>query len=564
MTAVDDWFGRAGELVLRGRANRPLNVPPVDPPTLDPALAFELAPLLAQIDAAFDAGKLAFPHWFITDPLGGDAGVDANHPGGGANSATYYKDRMPGGSITASDGDWDYRDEPYDPFTRPRADSGNVKWQVLDKAWEIRQAYNAGLRMAVFDWLNLNDGTGDNRTGQGRYLQDAVIAEGLLGKFWVNPMIDGNTSISRTGVLSTLIAKAASLLSHPATKKDSAGRPYLFVYMPEGSAGTNKDSTAAEVRAHYDALISGLQSNYGITVHLWVCPQRGAASPSGSIPGWAGTLPPTTSPSYSGQGYYNALAEIADAGRWGSRNPDEALNPNSQNAGAIAWLRANHPGKKWLAPIAPQDYRPNQNKYEEARGFENLLAMFQVAITNGADALQLITWSDLKEGAHFMPSRNHGWSFLDVATYYLCRWYLGFWPTVTRDTIYGAHRIHSMAVTPTKTSAPRLVKAGTTATANIAQALVFLRDPTNTTVYITTGGVPKPFTPSASNKAFGGEGVYLFNTPLLPGPVSIQVVRDGLTVQEVTSPFTVTSSPLVDDPDYRVFSSRRAMNGVPR
>jgi hypothetical protein len=562
VSGVDHWVGAEGQLRLVGRSALVPYVPPIEPATVDPGLAFELAPLLAALAAAL---RMVLPHWFVTDPLGGDGAATTANPGGGANSATYYRDRMPGGSITASDGDWDYRDEPYDPFPRPRASTSSWSWQVLDQAWEIQQAYAAGITGTFVDWLNLNDGptsagvATDNRLGQVRQLMDGVIAAGLVGKFGVAPMIDGNTSIARNTNQAAMIVALASLLNHPASLKDPVtGKPVVGVYMPEGSVLSTHDATPTQVHDWLAAIKAGLLTDHGIDIRkVRASHQRGAASPTGdSRPGWAGVQP--------GQGYYDALPDVAEPGRWSSRNPDEALNPNTQNAGAIAYAQSHYPGSRWLASVAPQDERPNQNKYEEARGFENFLAMWQVAIENGASDVQLTTWSDFKEHAHIMPSRNHGWTWLDLTAYYKARFQLGYWPTVTRDTIYGAHRVMLTTATPTNTSIPRQIKAGSTAAANIVSCLAFLRDTTDVTVNITVGGVTTPFTPGPATKAYGGNGVYIFNAPLRPGSVSMEIVRGGHTVQQVTSPFTVTATPVVDDLHYRAFSSRRGMDGVPR
>jgi hypothetical protein len=98
---------------------------------------------------------------------------------------------------------------------------------------------------------------------------------------------------------------------------------------------------------------------------------------------------------------------------------------------------------------------------------------------------------------------------------------------------------------------------------DIVQAIVFLKSTASTTVRVTSGGVTTEFTPGSGNAALGGTGVHLFTVPLLPGTVSAEVVRTGVTVARADSPHQVTLTPVVQDMHYRAVSSLRQQIGSP-
>lgn len=538
MTRLQPWAYIGGHWVRRGRD--PLEdyePPPPPPPNLNPELPFELVGLT---DALRASTKKTLPHWFVTFPLGGD---------GNANSSTWFTARMPGGATREADLDWLLRDRPYDPFSRPRVSEGVTAWQVLDKAWEIQQAIAAGFDGTFVDWLNLNDGTGDNRTGQVRQLMDAVVYLGAQDYFKVALMVDGNTSISQAANLDGLVTKTVGFAAHPAAWKLPDGRLLVAVYMPEGAVVSTHDATAAQVLAHWTTYRDQC-AGQGVNIALWFCYQRGP---------WEGVA--------AGQGYGAALDPIAYGhGRWGARNPIENASTSTQNAGAPAYCFATFPGKAWLHPVSAQDSRPNQNKFEEARGFENLLASWRAAIAGNATWVQIPTWSDYAEHAHIGPSINHGWTWLDLCAYFSARYKLGYWPTIARDCVYVAHRIHPSSGFIEQVTVPDQVRAGSTPAADIVHALCFIRDLSGVTVRVTAGGAETLFTPGTATKAYGGDGVYGFQVPLALGPagsVTAEIIRNGVVVARVVSPHAVTNTPVVQDMHYRAASSLRQSLGSP-
>jgi hypothetical protein len=533
-----------GEWRRRGVASLPDISGPVTPPApsnFNPALVFELEPLRPALKVT--SRKVA-PHGFVTGQLGGDVGANNNH---------WWDDRLPGGPIRETDNDWLVRDKPYDPWeeSRPRPNAGGVSFEVLDKAWELQQVLEAGLDGLWVDWLALRENTGDNRTGQVKdYVRAAAIVD-PTGYLKVAPMIDGNTSIGQVANLDTLLVKTGEIAAMPGAWKLPDGRLLMPVYMPEGSAAVNHDATAAEVVAHYTALSNRLASEQGVEAAFWWCPQRGP---------WYGTA--------AGQGYGAAVVAVPRTiglSRWGTRDPVGTANPNSQNAGAASYCHTTFPGMLWCAPVSVGDSRPNQNKRWEQEGFGQLLASWRVAIEGGADSVQIPTLSDYPEHAHIGPSRNHGWVWLDLMAYYSAGYKLGAWPTVVRDGIYLAHRIHpSSGFTTVETGIPTQVLQPSTSAADIVDVLVFLTNTDGTEVRITSGGITTTFTPDTAHEAYGGVGVYRFTVPLrVGGPPQAEIVRGGVSIAVAASTWSVTNTPLVEDWHYRAVSSLRQKVGNP-
>lgn len=544
---LEPWFKWNDRLHRAGHPSRDAYQPPIVPENGTPWLPHDMT---VYREPMRSSPYMAFVHGFLTFPGGGDVYPDYNDP-------DWYNKRLPGGSVKESNGDWLLRDKPWYPVPHPRASEGGIPPRILDRIWDCQQAEAAGFDGEFPDVLNLNE-SGDNRWGQ---LKDLVTAAGLAFpdfRYPIFPMLDGNTSVSRETNRATLITKLSALVKSPAIFRQ-AGRLKIAVYMPEGGGPASKTGTPAEVVSQWSGLQSGMAA-VGEPFDYTMCTQRGTQdSATPSIPGWAGVT------RVGQQGYGAALAPISERlGRWGSRNPLETLNPNSQNAGAAAYA-LTHFGLPWLAPVSVRDSRPNQAKYEECLGFAQLRASFQVAYESGATWVQVPTRSDMAEHAHTAPSINHGYTSYDLISYYLTHFKMRVWPEILTDTVYITHRIHRSSGYTVQTSGVTVpVRAGSTPVADIVEAFVFLTDTTDTSVRITSGGVPTTFNVTEANKVYGGPGVYSFTVDLLPGAApSAQIIRDGQVVAQVTSKFAVTTTPITHDFDYRSASSGRQATGSP-
>ncbi|MFG3435725.1 endo-1,3-alpha-glucanase family glycosylhydrolase [Nonomuraea sp. NPDC047897] len=226
---------------------------------------------------------------------------------------------------------------------------------------------------------------------------------------------------------------------------------------------------------------------------------------------------------------------------WGNRNP-AANSGLGTNIG-----RAHGMDKIWMQPVSVQDERPNQGIFDEAGNTENLRATWKGAIDGKADWVQLTTWNDYSENTQFAPSRNAGWTYLDINAYYLTCYKLGC-PKITNDTAYLTHRIQPVAARSSfaQTKLMRL-RGGSTAARDTVEVLTMLTKAAR--VSVTIGGTTQSYDAPA--------GVSAKTFPLKAGTAAATVTRGSAAVAKVVSPYAITTTPQVQDLHYRAVSSGR-------
>jgi hypothetical protein len=229
-------------------------------------------------------------------------------------------------------------------------------------------------------------------------------------------------------------------------------------------------------------------------------------------------------------------------GHWGTANPDAAANTAKH-------IRLAHDrGKIWMAPVRVQDVRPNQKIYDEADNSRTLRLTWQGVIDGGADWVQIPTWNDYTEGSAIAPSAHHGWAYLDMSSYYITKWKTGSYPTIKRDGLYVVHRTQTYQASPSFPQAKLMsLRSGTPGPVNQVEVVAFLTEPGTVTVKVGSS----TYTWDAS------AGVSAKDFPLSAGTISASVQRGGDFTTSVTSPYTVSSSPYVQNLEYAAVSSLR-------
>lgn len=527
----------------RGRTRAPVPAVPSSeiPTTPTPWLPYDMA----TREAILASPKKLWGHAFVDYAIGGD---------GRSNSTTWYTNRMPGGTLFQDYGGY-YRDRPLQPpgVTRPRTETS---WWILDRAYEVYEARLAGFHGFMIDWLNRNDGTGDNRTGQLREYCEAVRYLGLQDDFKIIIMPDCNTSIGDGSAYSLTKAKLQELIDdYPdVLYKDTDGRFVVFPYSPEsvpssvnasGQRVVNKTDAPAN-RAYWETFIADMEDD-GYHIKWGMCYQNN----------WV-TFPTATAASADLDGVWMLS-------RWGDRDYASSGGSSNQNRGAPAYSRSQF-GKPWMHPVSCQDSRYNNvHQYIwEAGNTKNLINSWMAAIDGNAEWVQIPTWSDLREHAHMIPTYNHGHCWLDISGFFEYRWLFDEWPEVQRDCIFLSHRIHrtdDYTVTGEQSIFSIKNPNAPTALENKIEALCFLTTTANTQVEITVNGVATPFIPDTSTRAVTGvDGLHSFRLEMpSTGTVSATIKRGGVTVATITSPHTITNTPVAQDMHYRVVGSIRGV-----
>lgn len=538
-----------GQWRLAGRTPIPTSPPgeiswPVTPTPWQPFDSIERSTLVT-----FD--RKVWAHAFVTFPIGGDGranGADGTYPLEG-----WWGSRMPGGSRNPTYGG-ELRDRYLDPFApRPRTEPN---WWLLDRAQEITWARDtAVIDGFTIDWLNLNDGTGDNRTGQVREYAQALQYLGYQNDFKMILMPDGTTSICDGGNYSAFLAKTIELLStYPDVwYRDVDGRWIIAPYYPEGApssvvSGSRVTNTSATATTNYWTQYRNDLEAAGYPIRFWMCYVRV----------WYNHA--TTAPALSGLATLNS--------RWGDRDPLTTGNSSPSNRGAALYSRTTY-GKGWMQPVAPQDNRCNTSespKFWEAGNTEQWREAWYSAIspdgTGPADMVQIPTLNDFREHAHVGPSVHHGYVWLDLANYFGQAYKTGEWPPIVRDGIYLSHRLHRTDdYTATGTQTQFMTLTGGTPVRNNIEVLAFLTDLSDTTIEILVDDVVvETFTPTTVNREIIGENVFVVTTALPSmGEISARVMRSGSPVAgtEVTSPIQVTDTPVAQTMHYIASSSLR-------
>jgi hypothetical protein len=502
-----------------------------------PHLPWELTDAMRkQMAAAKNANgtpRHAFGHYFYTFPLAVNNTSDyykehwlpIGQPYGGTGSAMSAADKLTGGQL---------RDRPIPIPAINRAGFD----PAVDKAVEVRQAIEAGFDGFMPDFLQVR-GTGTVANQRWTQHLELLKAVNLVGdpNFKVVPMVDSYTSGSADPII--LADHMELTFKDPASYTLPTGEKVLAAYAPERAPQNVPNQPAVNF---WPITLDRLRTFYKRPVNFLAC----------FLDAWTGS---STAQSFDDVAWMFS--------NWGTRDPaaSGANNAFAQLAAPTAhggtWAGTGllaQPGKLWMHPVSVQDSRPNQSAFWEAWGFDNLVTTWRAAIDGNADWVQVPTWSDQAEHAAVAPSVNHGWAFLDVFTYFLIRWKLGYYPTIVRDGIYLAHRIHPSTGTTfngTMGQTKWQTVRGSTPVKDDVCAAVFLTAPA--TLTFTVGGTRT--TPTTANPAPAGFSVH--KVPLRAGGVSAEVVRNGVTVAAAVSPFPVATTQVTDDYNYRAVSSLR-------
>ncbi len=203
----------------------------------------------------------------------------------------------------------------------------------------------------------------------------------------------------------------------------------------------------------------------------------------------------------------------------------------------------------YMAPVAPQDYRPKDLMAWEASNSENYRTMWRNAIDDGADWVQLITWNDYSESTEVSPSTGTQYSFYDLTAYYAAWFKSGHAPKITNDAIYYFHRIQPSTASYNTALQLQPIHGAVPAEKFVddIELLAFLTKPG--TISITAGGKTTTMDAPA--------GMTSLRAPIAAGVPSFALARNGKTQIALTSAFPIVDHVTYQDFLYRGGSSTR-------
>jgi hypothetical protein len=412
----------------------------------------------------------------------------------------------------------------------------------------VHKAYGGVLRDRPLGRAPL---TGDWRLADMKTEVRQAISEGIDGFTMVVYTLPPAGKTDRLWTNATLMMQAAAAVDPN----------FKIIPMPDTSGGSKLKLADAGTMARRMAELGKYSSAYKVGGKLVLAP----FTAENKTPAWWSSVmslmgktyktPTTLFPLFQDEQKWRASFAPITYGmmNWGTRNP-AWTNLNTAATAPIGRVGKVHAlGDKWMAPISVQDERPRSGKFWEPQNTQNLRNSWEIARKGGADWAQLVTWNDLPEGSGMQPSMKHGYSFLDLNAYYLTWFKTGVQPAIKRDAIYLTHRKQPVAAKPTFKQTKLMVHAGGSPARDTVEALTFSRGAG--TVQVTVGGK----TTSCAVRT----GVNTCTVPLRTGTVSAKLVRGGATVASLKSPFSVTSSPYVQDLEYVGSSSLRQGTTAP-
>jgi hypothetical protein len=235
---------------------------------------------------------------------------------------------------------------------------------------------------------------------------------------------------------------------------------------------------------------------------------------------------------------------------WGFRDPAQITGPRGQ--ALMADVRKTAPA--WMQPIAPQDFRPKDAIFWEARNTEAFRAGWMEAINSHARYAHVITWNDYSEATEIAPSSGTQFLFYDLTAYYGAWFKTGAAPKIRRDAIYYSHRNQIFTPdTPPRQGDTPFKRLGDTPLANDIEMLVFLTKPAELEIEI--GGQHLRHTAPA--------GLASFRVPAVAGTPIFRILRANALVVEKRGDWTIEAKPEVASGLYLGGSSTRDFIRLP-
>ncbi len=422
------------------------------------------------------SGKKVFAHYFTPFPRS----LDNADPKSDYYSSQYLVPEGENGKFAVMGGY--LRDRPI-----PRRPVSGQNWELHDACWEVAGAVTAGLDGFCVDLLD------DDGPHWHRALNIMKAAHLVDPGFCIIPMPDMDGELAAHP--ENLVSMVRKLAQEPSVCRLADGRMVLSPY--------NAQKRPA---SWWQEQLAGLKAE-GIAVAFVPCMQNLEQH-------WGEFLP-----------------LCAGMTEWGDRTVEAVLaTPNHAHA-------AHSAGKVWMMPVSPQDMRPKECTAREAENTKLYRTMWEQAISQDADWVQVITWNDYSESTEIAPSSETGYVFFDLtAYYYVALFKTGRRPPVRRDAIYAVYRNQptNAALTRQKMGCAFIPEGSER---NRIEMLAFLTSPAVLSVSVGGGRADQP----------SQAGLQLLSVPLQPGTPRFTIYRMGRPVMSLTGPWAITPTVAYQD-----------------
>lgn len=434
--------------------------------------------------------KKVFAHYFSPYPISFD-----NAPSSQDNYATQFLSPSGEAGIHQAYGGM-LRDRPV-----PRSPMSDPNWMNLDYRTEVRQAKSAGLDGFTVDLLDLDGPQWD------RFLNLLSATEAVDPAFDLVLTPDGaSDDIGRSP------QRLADALA-------GVARRAPIYHLADGRLVVAPVAPEREGAQWWKTFVDVMKADHGIDV----------------------ALVPTFVENF-GQNVDDFAPFSYGLSRWGW------WSPSTNSLGGMREIAddARSRGKAYTEAVTVQSYRPYAQSFWEAGGLANLMATWQGAIAEQADAVQMVTWNDYSENTQFAPSLGNDHVPLDLSSYYLTWYKTGHQPKIVRNVLYLANRSQFVNATPTRQTALAVAQPGD-APIDQVEVVGFLAGP----------GVVRIHVGARTYEYKADAGIRSFRVPLGTGSISAELLVGGKSIAEVASAHEVNAAPTTQGLTYYFSSSSR-------
>jgi hypothetical protein len=437
--------------------------------------------LMPPIEQLRSSRKKVFAHYFTPFPRS----LDNADPAQDYYSLQYLRPDGENGKFSIMGGY--LRERPI-----PRVHIIMKDWEFEDACWEVRMAINAGLDGFCIDLLD-DEGPHWQRT-----LNIIKAAESVDHRFFIIPMPDMDGMLAEHP--ERLIPMVRKLSKESSIYRLPDGRLVLSPYNAQNRPVPWWQEQLAKLRAE------------GINVAFFPCMQ------------------------FLDQHWSEFLPSCYGLTEWGDRTVQAVLStPNHVKS-------AHASGKLWMMPVSPQDMRPKDGIAREAENTKLYRTMWDQAISEDADWVQVITWNDYSESTEIEPSTQTGYAFYDLTAYYVALFKTGIHPSIRRDAIIAVYRTQTTDAEMTlQKQGCVFIPAGSEC--NRIEMLAFLTFPATMTINIGDKHFELP----------GQAGLSSICVPLAPGRPRFIISRLKKVSLSLDGPWTITRSVEYQDLLYHGF-----------
>ena len=235
-------------------------------------------------------------------------------------------------------------------------------------------------------------------------------------------------------------------------------------------------------------------------------------------------LGPTPGDFRQREDYYRAVRTLArdfDAvGRFFTNDGDDP----EVTAETARLVRAA--GKEWWEPLFYQYENSHWQKTRLTPGASTLRERWRRIFENDSTLIQFATWNDYTENTNLAPSREYHYAYFDLNRYLTDWWKTGVRPELTKDRLYVFYNLY-----PRKADIQPFRRSQLNDFDSVIEVV---------TLAVAPGEVSLPGRQVVRSVP---AGLSYFQIPATPGPVKVELRRDGRTVAELTAPEPVTDRP---------------------